>query len=211
MKAVIFDFDGTIVDTETLWVDVYQEIIKEKYNVSIPISIFEACVGTVDDALYDYLVTFVDATITRQQLSPIAEKNVDKKLCELMPRQGVIELLTSLRDSGYRLAIASGSQRKWIDLFLKQHHLNTYFEEICCADDVENVKPHPDIYLATLQALNLQPEQCFAIEDSINGSLAALSAKILCYIVPNEVTKHSTFPQGTIRVNHFSDIPHRAH
>lgn len=207
MKAVIFDFDGTIVDTETLWVDVYTDLIQKKYNHSVPLEIFNACIGTTDETLYDYLTTNVDSTISRELLAPLAEGLVGEKLTELQPREGVVELLQHFKNENLRIAISSGSQRKWIDLFLSNHNLQHFFEEIRCADDVKNVKPHPELYLAALNALNLNADSCFAIEDSVNGSASALAANLTCFVYPNEITASSTFSPNVILVNAFSDIP----
>lgn len=206
MKAVIFDFDGTIVDTESLWVDVYIDLIKEKYGHTVPMAIFNKCVGTKDTALYDYLTTNVDASIRREQLSPLAEKLVNSRINLLPIRQGIMSALDRFKEQGLRIAIASGSQRHWIQSFIHENNLTHYFEEIRCADDVENVKPSPDIYLAALEALNLSAHECFAIEDSVNGATAAIRADIKCYVVPNEVTALDTFPNEVIRLESFDEI-----
>ncbi|GEK32041.1 haloacid dehalogenase [Kurthia zopfii] len=206
MKAVIFDFDGTIVDTESLWVDVYIDLIEEKYGHTVPMTIFNKCVGTKDTALYDYLTEYVDASIKREQLSPLAEQLVNSHINSLPIRQGILSALDRFKAQGLRIAIASGSQRHWILSFIQENNLTHYFEEIRCADDVENVKPSPDIYLAALEALNLTANECFAIEDSVNGATAAIRADIKCYVVPNEVTALDTFPLEVIRLDSFDDI-----
>lgn len=206
MKAVIFDFDGTIVDTESLWVDVYIDLIEEKYGHTVPMAIFNKCVGTKDTALYDYLTENVDASISREQLSPLAEQLVNSRINSLPVRHGIRSALDRFKEQGLRIAIASGSQRHWIQSFIQENNLTHYFEEIRCADDVDHVKPSPDIYLAALEALNLPANECFAIEDSVNGATAAIRADIKCYVVPNEVTALDTFPIEVIRLESFDEI-----
>lgn len=206
MKAAIFDFDGTIVDTETLWVDVYSQFIEEKYQHTVPMEIFQDCIGTKDTALYDYLHKNVDTSISRDFISPLVEERVGEKLTTLQPRAGVVELMQRCKNAGLRLVIASGSSGKWIHQFLQQSNLAHYFEAIRCADDVENVKPHPELYLAALDALQLAPHECFAIEDSVNGSSSAIAAQIKCFVIPNEVTKQSTFAKEAIILENFEQL-----
>lgn len=206
MKAAIFDFDGTIVDTETLWVEVYAQYIEEKYQHKVPMTIFQSCIGTKDTALYDYLYKYVDVSISRDLISPIVEDRVGEKLTTLQPRTGVVELMQRCKNAGLRLVIASGSSGKWIHQFLQQSDLAHYFEAIRCADDVENVKPHPELYLAALDALQLAPHECFAIEDSVNGSASAIAAKLKCFVIPNEVTKQSTFAKEAIILENFEQL-----
>lgn len=206
MKAAIFDFDGTIVDTETLWVEVYAQFIEEKYQHTVPMEIFHSCIGSKDTPLYDYLHKHVDTSISRDLISPIIEARVGENLATLQPRIGVVELMQRCKDAGLRLAIASGSQGKWIHQFLQKTDLAHYFEAIRCADDVENVKPHPELYLAALDALQLDSHECFAIEDSVNGSTSAIAAQIKCFVIPNEVTIQSTFAEEVIILENFEQL-----
>ncbi|MBQ0140551.1 MAG: HAD-IA family hydrolase [Kurthia sp.] len=206
MQAVIFDFDGTIVDTEKIWVDIYSKLISEKFNHVVPTEIFALCIGTTDILLYEYLRKNVDATIDREQLAPIAEKLIGEQLAFLEPRPGVVELLSTFANQGLRIAIASGSKKKWITPFLIKNNLLHFFEEIRCADDVENLKPHPELYLAALDALQLPATECFAIEDSVNGAKSALAANLQCFVVPSEVTANLQFPEAVILKKNFNEV-----
>lgn len=206
MEAVIFDFDGTIVDTEQLWVDNYLEIIQQKYNHTVPMDIFKLCVGTTDHVLYDYLVENVNPSIRREDLSPIVEQRIGESMNALAPREGVVELMDFFKDAGLRLAISSGSQKKWILQYLEAQNLGHYFEEIRCADDVKNVKPHPELYLAALEALRLPASACIAIEDSVNGSKSAVAAGITCYVVPSAITAKLIFPKQVLLRETFDNI-----
>lgn len=206
MKAAIFDFDGTIVDTETLWVEVYAQFIEEEYQHTVPMEVFHNCIGTKDTVLYDYLHKYVDSSISRSSITPIVEKRVAEKLVTLKPRFGVVELIQRCQNAGLRLAIASGSDGKWIHQFLQKNDLAHYFEAIRCADDVVNVKPHPELYLAALDALQLASHECFAIEDSVNGSASAIAAQIKCFVIPNELTIQSPFNKEAIILNNFEQL-----
>lgn len=201
MKAVIFDFDGTIVDTEALWIDVYQELIQERYEHEVPLEVFQACIGTQDTSLYEYLTTHVDEKITRDDLSQLAEERVNERLPDLPVKDGIKDLLRTLQEREVRMAIASGSQLKFIAEFINKQNIAHYFEAIRCADDVLHVKPHPEIYEAALEALDLQPQECIAIEDSENGAKSAVAAQIPCIVVPNELTSAGSFPKEVKMLN----------
>jgi putative hydrolase of the HAD superfamily len=94
-----------------------------------------------------------------------------------------------------------------VEKHLKRFRLDAYFSVIKTKDDVREVKPDPELYLRVLEALRLKPEEAVAIEDSVNGSTAALRAGIPCYIIPNRVTKGSRFPEQAVVLDDFCRIP----
>ena len=118
---------------------------------------------------------------------------------EAMP--GVVGIIEEARARGLRLGVASSSDRKWVDGHLMKLGLHAYFESIRCADDVLRTKPSPDLYLAVLRDMGLQPDQAIAFEDSLHGVEAAKEAGIFCVAVPNNVTRHLPMPEADLTVN----------
>ena len=98
-----------------------------------------------------------------------------------------------LQEKGIRMAVASSSDRNWIEGFLKQYGLLHYFPIIVSSDDVEEVKPNPEIYNVVLRKLGITAEEAIAVEDSYNGSIASISAGIHTLIIPNDVTRSLSF------------------
>ncbi|MFK4997150.1 HAD-IA family hydrolase [Bacillus sp. N9] len=105
-----------------------------------------------------------------------------------------------------KLAVASSSKYDWVGGFLELHGLSEYFPIIFTADDVEEVKPNPALYLKALAALGVQPDEAIAIEDSANGSLAAIRAGIHCVIIPTELTKSLQFHEKAHLIDSFADF-----
>jgi putative hydrolase of the HAD superfamily len=102
---------------------------------------------------------------------------------------------------GLRVGLASSSGDEWIYGWLKHYSLENRFEVVKTRDDVKAVKPDPELYLAAAEALNLEPGVCAAIEDSPNGSIAALAAGMHAIAVPNQITQYLEFPAGVHQIS----------
>ncbi len=201
IKALIFDFDGTILDTETpefqAWTELYrqhdQTLDIQRWGVGIgtwgafdPIAHLEELTGqTFDHAL-------MHARIRPRVLELI-------RASSLLP--GVLETLDQAKTMGLRVGLASSSGNEWIYGWLKHYALEDRFEVVKTKDDVKTVKPDPELYLAAAKALNLEPGVCAAIEDSPNGSIAALAAGMHTVAVPNQITQYLEFPAGVHRIS----------
>ncbi len=200
IKALIFDFDGTILDTETpefqAWTELYLEhdqiLDIQRWGVGIgtwgafdPIAHLEELTGqTFDHAL-------IHARIRPRVLELI-------RASSLLP--GVLETFDQAKALGLRLGLASSSGNEWIYGWLKHYSLEDRFEVVKTKDDVKAVKPDPELYLAAATALRLEPGVCAAIEDSPNGSIAALAAGMYAIAVPNQITQYLEFPKGVHRI-----------
>jgi HAD superfamily hydrolase (TIGR01509 family) len=200
IKALIFDFDGTILDTETpefqAWTELYlehnQTLDIQRWGVGIgtwgafdPIAHLEELTGqSFDHAL-------IHARIRPRVLELI-------RASSLLP--GVLEMLDQARAMGLRVGLASSSGNEWIYGWLKHYLLTDRFEVVKTRDDVKAVKPDPELYLAAAEALNLEPGVCAAIEDSPNGSIAALAAGMYTIAVPNQITQYLEFPKGVHKI-----------
>lgn len=206
IKAVIFDFDGTIIDTETPWFDIYRAILKDDYRFDLTLEEFVKIVGTSDRALFDFIDQSLSAPMDRGLFKEKARIQYEHVKNELTLRDGFLDLLQQLKDSDVKLALASSSRRKWVVDFLTKFDLLDYFPVIRTAEDVEEVKPNPALYIQTLEALQIEPEEAIAVEDSVNGSLAAIRAGINCLIIPNDVTKSLTFHEKAKLLNSYADF-----
>src|SRR5690625_6869358 len=109
------------------------------------------------------------------------------------PRPGVINYLQDAKKLNLKIGLASSSTYSWVAGHLQKLNLIDYFECIKTSDDVEKVKPDPSLYLKATKCLGLDPEECIAFEDSVNGSLAAIQAGMKCVVVTNPLTESMTF------------------
>ena len=206
-KAIIFDFDGLIFDTETYELKSFEQLY-EKYGVEFPKDEWLRIVGTI--STYDPYETLTGAHPQLMKNDLMAEyAALFEKIVEgETVREGVKEYIERGKQLGLKLAIASSSSRKWIEKYLAVIGLDVaLFDVICTSDDVKNVKPDPELYEKVLSHFDIEPGEAIVFEDSANGSLAAIRANIPCVIVPNEVTKGLVFDERVaLRLNSKKDM-----
>jgi HAD superfamily hydrolase (TIGR01509 family) len=197
IAALIFDFDGLILDTESSMFETWQEIYAE-HNLEFPHQEWANMLGTSSDPqeAYAYLEQHLRAPVDRDQ---IRARRVARELAILRdrgPMPGIRPLIEECLTAGISLAIASSSEHAWVDEHLRRLDLSGDFSVVVCADDVLRTKPEPDLYLRALDLLQLSSAQAIALEDSEHGVRAARAAGLFCIAVPNEVTKVGTFTEA---------------
>lgn len=207
VQALIFDFDGLIVDTEGPAYESWRAIYRQ-HGVDLDLAVWQADIGTVD--AFDpvsHLQTLVGRSLDRAEI--LAQRQALKEeLCADLPvLPGVIELMEAAAAAGLRLGLASSSDRRWIEHWLSHHALTQRFDCVRTRDDVAQPKPAPDLYLSAAACLGVSPEQCIAIEDSPNGLRAALAAGMRCVVVPNALTATLDLAGATLRLKALTDLP----
>ena len=207
IKALIFDFDGLILDTETALLRSWEEIYAD-YGISVSLPEWASLLGSSTDpaGAYEIIEKHIGEPIDREAIrARRTQRELELlKSEEVMP--GVLDLIAEARGRNLRLGVASSSDRKWVLGHLMRLGLHTHFESIRCADDVSRTKPSPDLYLAVLRDMELQPDQAIAFEDSLHGVEAAKEAGIFCVAVPNNVTRHLPMPKADLTVNSLSEM-----
>lgn len=200
IKAVIFDFDGLIIDTETIWYESFKEVMKQEHMHELSIKDYSTSIGTSDKALYDYLRKAVPE-IKEERISELTSSLYMEKATMPDLRPGVFQYLTAAKESGLKIGLASSSGRDWVEGYLQKHDILGYFDTIVTRDDVEKVKPDPALYIIALENLGISGKEAIAFEDSLHGSNAATAAGIHCIVVPNPVTSHMEFKDYHLRLS----------
>jgi len=193
IKAVIFDFDGLIYDTETNEYNVLNEIFQE-HGSELPMSVWGKVIGTQAgfNAL-SFLEEQIGRKVDHDELTKLRRDRFNERMKDEGPLPGVEEYLTAAKKAGLKIGLASSSTYEWVSNHLKNLCLFNYFECIRTSDDVEKVKPDPTLYLEAAKCLGVTPEECLVFEDSANGALAAKRAGMYCVVIPNQVTKDLEF------------------
>jgi putative hydrolase of the HAD superfamily len=204
IKAVVFDFDGLILDTETVWYESYRDVMKD-YEIEFPMEIFLAGVGTHGTGLRDYFNERANGRVTEAEYRRLAAELHSQKMVDVDLREGVREFLAEAKALGLRIGLASSSSREWVEGFLRNYGLYDQFEVIKTSDDVTHVKPDPELYLKAVEALGVQPAEAIAFEDSMNGAIAAKAAGLTCIIVPNPTTEGLPFVETDWRIRSMAD------
>ncbi len=190
IKTLIFDFDGLILDTETPEYQILLDLF-QPYGLTFPIEEWAKAVGASPGAFdpFDYLASRTSLPVDQAALRQVFLQRSLALIEQQPPLPGVVSLLDQAGQAGLSLAVASSSPSDWVHNHLKRLNLHHRFQSILTRDDVTHPKPHPELYLATLQVFNLQPHQAVVFEDSPNGITAARAAGIFCVAVPNQVTR----------------------
>jgi HAD superfamily hydrolase (TIGR01509 family) len=203
--ALIFDFDGLLVDTESSALLAWREQFAV-HDVVFPLEVWHRYIGSQgsQDAMLAAVraggIDFEDEVLRGEW------RQRHNRIVSSEPlRPGVEAFLDDAAAAGARFAVASSATRDWLDQQLGRLGIRDRFEVVCARDN-GRVKPAPDIYLAALAALGVEASNAIAFEDSPNGIAAAKAAGIYCVAVPNPVTAGLPLGQADLRVESFTDI-----
>jgi putative hydrolase of the HAD superfamily len=194
MRALIFDFDGLIVDTESAIYEAWRELYLA-HGHDLPLSTYVQCVGSVFGH-YDpmaALESLLGSEVDWDTHLPMKDARIRAGQESLDTLPGVRELLAAARSAGLPCVVASSSQRTHVEGWLERTGIRHHFEFVRSRDDVERAKPWPDLFLAAAEGLGLSPADTLVLEDSANGLRASVSAGAPCVIVPSPVTDGSDF------------------
>lgn len=185
-KAVVFDMDGVLFDTERLCQDSWIEVANRRGLPDMEI-IFPKCIGrNANDSRQIVLEAYgadFDYEVFRREASDWFWKYLEEN--GLPVKEGVRELLNWLKEQGWRIGLASSTRRSSVISHLEQAGIKDFFEEIITGDMVEHSKPLPDIYLLACRKLMVDPAETYAIEDSPNGIRSAYRAGMKPIMVPD--------------------------
>jgi HAD superfamily hydrolase (TIGR01509 family) len=206
IQALIFDFDGLILDTEISALQSWQEIY-QGYNCDLSLEQWSLCIGG-GAGLFDpheNLERQLGKAVDRQELDKRRRKRHLEMLGNKVALPGVTDYIRDARAMGLALAIASSSPLDWVSGHLARLGLLEQFDCLCCGDQVSRKKPDPELYLLALETLGVHAEQALALEDSPNGTRAAQRAGIFCITVPNLVTGHLPLEHADMRLTSLTD------
>lgn len=208
IKALIFDFDGLMLDTETPEFETWRDIYRE-FGHDLSLVQWGQTVGGL--AASDFRPLPHLESLLGRDLAPLnlPARAMEQNLARIViqtPLPGVMGTLRAARRLGLRMAVASSSHHQWVDGHLLRLGLTHFFETVKCADDVARTKPEPDLYLAALKALGVGPDEAVALEDSPNGVTAARRAGIFVVAIPNPITAQLKIEGESLRLESMADL-----
>jgi HAD superfamily hydrolase (TIGR01509 family) len=207
IRALVFDFDGLILDTEGPELQSWSEIYGD-HGAVLAFDVWAATIGTA--STFDphaELERQIGRSLDRDHIRARRRQRNQELLAAEVVRPGVLDYVRAARKRGLGLAVASSSPRSWVGSHLERLGIASHFDHVRCADDVRVVKPDPELYLAAIAALGVAPNEAVAIEDSPNGILAAKRAGLLCLAVPNPITRQLPLDLADVRVDSLVDLP----
>ena len=210
LKAILFDFDGLILDTETPEYLTWQGIYRE-HGFELPHEEWGRIIGGY--GLSDFDAAGHLAHLSQGRLDPVAlrRRHADESLALIHAQPvlpGVLDMIHAAKQHGLKLAIASSSTHSSVDGHARRLGIFHHFDKVICADDVGvgRTKPNPDLFLLALDQLGVLREAAVVLEDSPNGVKAANRAGIFVVAVPNPATASLAFDGADLTLNSLSDL-----
>jgi len=209
IKAVLFDFDGTIAPTEKIFFSIFKSVIKDKFNKNITYREYKENELNRNEALFDMLEKEISVkNINKKEFMKVVYDQYNAQIDQLAENKHLItnlRIIRMLKAKGYKVVIVSASKRKFIIKILRSQKCSDLFDLIIAREDVNRLKPDPEAYLLALKKLHLKAQDCLAVEDSERGMRSAKSALINCLVVRDD--SFSSEEVGTeLNIEDISDI-----
>lgn len=178
VKAVIFDLDGTLIDSMWMWKQIDIEYL-ERYGIELPNDL-QSCIEGM--SFSETAAYFKERFQLEDSIEKIKadwnEMAWDKYANQVPLKAGVAEFLEHLRTNNIKLGIATSNSRELVELVTKKHQIHSYFQSIRTSCEVSKGKPSPDIYLLVAKDLGVHPEECLVFEDVVQGIMAGKNANM---------------------------------
>lgn len=188
VKAVIFDMDGLMFDTEQLSMDILKRSGKE-CGYDIPDELFMQVIGLNHITAHGLFTKYLGEAYHTSNVGPLHRKYMNEHIEKIgLPiKTGLLELLDFLTENKIKKAVATSTPRERATFYLQSVHIDKMFDAIICGDMITHGKPDPDIFLKASELLETPPAECLVLEDSIHGILAAHRANIRPVFIPDLV------------------------
>lgn len=210
IKALIFDFDGLILDTETPDYQTWQSIYRE-HGFELPDEEWGKIVGGWGLSKFDAAAHLSLLSQGRLDSVSLRERHRSESSALTLAQTvlpGVLDVIHEAKRRGLKVAIASSSPHSWVDTHAKRLGIFEYFDKIICEDEVGigKTKPNPDLFLLALDQLQVQKNEAIVFEDSPNGVKAARLAGIFVVAVPNPVTSLLSIENANLTLTSLTDL-----
>jgi len=206
IRAIVFDFDGLILDTEEpvyrSWLEVY-----EAHGETLPFERWVQIVGSTTTEFHPQ--RHLEERLGRPLSQEVFDLRIARPTEMILAQQvlpGILQYIDDATALGLKLGVASSSTRDWVSGHLERLGILGRFDCVRCRDDVKSAKPAPDLYIAVLDCLRVSPSEAFAIEDSPNGVIAAKQAGMLCVAIPNSITARLDLSKADLVLRSLSDL-----
>lgn len=184
--AVVFDMDGVIFDSERAVLESWY-VVADNHDLGDITEAFLACTGVNDRETKEIMLRYYGEDFPYDEYAREASRIFHEKYDggRLPMKTGVKEILTFLKESGKKIALASSTRRPVVEAELRDAGILDFFDELVTGDVVKKSKPDPEIYLLACEKIGLAPERCYAIEDSYNGVRSAAGGGLRPIMVPD--------------------------
>ena len=182
IKAVIFDMDGVLVDSTEIHTAAHNSVlVKYGYNLKdVPADVFSGIIGRPVLNSCQLFVEYFKLPLSAEEYYRERQEYFFGNIKMIKQMEGAADLVKSLKDAGYKTAIATSGVKEYVEVVLDHLNIRSVIDVFVSSDNLEKPKPDPDIYLKTAAKLNVRPAECVVIEDSKHGVEAAKNAGMKC-------------------------------
>ncbi|MGC6430911.1 MAG: HAD family hydrolase [Jejuia sp.] len=208
LKAVIFDMDGVIINSEPMHHKAYHDMFDE-VNIEVSKEMYESFTGQSTINICKRLCEHFNLSESPEALVALKRKHYKQFFetdSDLGLIDGVLDLIKNYHENGLTLVLGSSASMSGINMIFERFDLNQYFKSKLSGADLKQSKPHPEIFIKAAEATGFKKEECLVIEDSTNGIEAAKSAGIFCIGYDSFHSKNQDYSKADMLINNFKDI-----
>lgn len=201
IKAIIFDMDGLMIDSERVTFECYQERLKDM-NLTMDEEFYKTLLGKPIKGIYQrfYDVYGNDFPI-ENVIQDVHQLMAERFETEGVPvKKGLVELLHYLKDNNYKTIVATSSNRDRVDKILAQAKITEFFDDSICGDEVTKGKPNPEVFLKSCQKLGVNVDEAIVLEDSEAGIQASCDANIKVICIPDMKYPEKQYEEKTFKI-----------
>ncbi len=201
IKAIIFDMDGLMIDSERVTFECYQERLKDM-NLTMDEEFYKTLLGKPIKGIYQrfYDVYGNDFPI-ENVIQDVHQLMAERFETEGVPvKKGLVELLHYLKDNNYKTIVATSSNRDRVDKILAQAKITEFFDDSICGDEVTKGKPNPEVFLKSCQKLDVNVDEAIVLEDSEAGIQASYDANIKVICIPDMKYPEKQYEEKTFKI-----------
>ena len=201
IRALLFDMDGLMIDSERVTFEGYQHVLA-KENLTMSEEKYKTLLGKPVKAVHDLFKEDYGPQYDVDQIIKDVHAYIAKRFeTEGVPlKPGLVELLKYLKENNYKTIIATSSHRNRVDLIVKQAQIDQYFDDSICGDEVTKGKPNPEVFLKACQKLQVSPQDALVLEDSESGINAAYNADIKVIGIPDMKYPEEKYVKMTYKI-----------
>lgn len=201
IKAIIFDMDGLMIDSERVTFECYQERLKDM-NLTMDEEFYKTLLGKPIKGIYQrFYDVYGDDFPIENVIQDVHQLMAERFETEGVPvKKGLVELLHYLKDNNYKTIVATSSNRDRVDKILAQAKITEFFDDSICGDEVTKGKPNPEVFLKSCQKLDVNVDEAIVLEDSEAGIQASYDANIKVICIPDMKYPEKQYEEKTFKI-----------
>lgn len=201
IKAIIFDMDGLMIDSERVTFECYQERLKDM-NLTMDEEFYKTLLGKPIKGIYQrFYDVYGNEFPIENVIQDVHQLMAERFETEGVPvKKGLVELLHYLKDNNYKTIVATSSNRDRVDKILAQAKITEFFDDSICGDEVTKGKPNPEVFLKSCQKLGVNVDEAIVLEDSEAGIQASYDANIKVICIPDMKYPEKQYEEKTFKI-----------